>query len=267
MDGKFRIERRWFPAGEGIGSTDRSAYFLSMPDSNGTFVEWEAQNNGKRHRNRVIAGDTWVLPPGQAWWSRREAGKTCIQLSLSASWLRQATQSLFEIRSLGILRDPFLAHSLRALADTVNTSPQNPTSALYQESPVTTLALHLVTRYSSDSENPESGVTPLSPNRLRAISNYISERLFETISLIELAEIAGLGISQFSLRFREATGQTPHQFVTAMRVDRARELLIQGRHTPADVAALTGFADQSHLTRHVRRAFGVTPGALAGRSP
>ncbi|RYG53855.1 AraC family transcriptional regulator, partial [bacterium] len=57
-------------------------------------------------------------------------------------------------------------------------------------------------------------------------------------------------------------GQTPHQFVMSLRVDRARELLVAGRHTPTDVAAMTGFADQSHLTRHLRRQLGVTPGAL-----
>lgn len=129
---------------------------------------------------------------------------------------------------------------------------------------MTTMVLHLATHYGQPARKQENSA-PLSAVRLRAISEYVSERIAEKISLTDLAHLAGLSASQFSLRFRETTGRTPHQFVTLMRVDRARELLVAGERTPADVAAQTGFADQSHLTRHLRRVFGVTPGALQKR--
>ena len=59
-----------------------------------------------------------------------------------------------------------------------------------------------------------------------------------------------------------AFGIAPHQYLTSRRVDRARRLLLDGR-PPGEVAALTGFHDQSHLTRHFRRLVGVTPGRYA----
>ncbi len=163
------------------------------------------------------------------------------------------------------LRDALLAQMLKALSKTAKTRLQNATTSLYRQSLVTSLVLHLVTHYGQTAE-PQGRAAPLSAAQLQTISSYISERLSQTISLTDLAQLAGLSVSRFSLRFRDATGQAPYQFVTSMRVDRARELLIAGKHAPAEVALLTGFADQSHLTRHVRRVLGVTPRALMKQS-
>lgn len=261
MDGNFHIEQLFVPAGEGVGTVEDETHFISMAEGQTTFVEWSADGSHKRRRKRVFAGDIWVWPAGQTWWTRRESDKTCIQLSLSSTWLQGVTHASFELVPQVQVRDSLLAQMLTTLAKTAKTLPQNPTTKLYQESLATTLVLHLVTHHGQTAA-PQSTAAPLSAVRLQAISTYTAEHLAETISLTDLAKLAGLGASQFSLRFRETTGQTPHQFVTSMRVERARDLLVSGRHAPAEVAALTGFADQSHLTRHIRRTLGVTPGAL-----
>jgi AraC family transcriptional regulator len=260
MNGNFHIERRRHLEGENTGSIDPHTYHLSMTESRGADIEWSFSGIRSRKRHRAFSGDIWVMPPGQSWWTRHETPKSCIHLLLSSEWLQQITHPEFALTPQIQLRDALLAQMIRTLADTAN-RPETPTSRLYQESLVTTLALHLATHYGHTSEHPRE-TAPLSAVRLRAISEYVSEHLSETISLNDLAQLAGLSASQFSLRFRETTGQTPHQYVTSLRVERARELLVSGQHTPADVATLTGFADQSHLTRHVRRALGVTPGAL-----
>ena len=51
----------------------------------------------------------------------------------------------------------------------------------------------------------------------------------------------------------------PHAFQTQVRVARAKALLLRGWPI-SQAAAHTGFADQSHLTRHFKRLVGVTPG-------
>jgi AraC family transcriptional regulator len=61
-------------------------------------------------------------------------------------------------------------------------------------------------------------------------------------------------------------GCSLHQYVTEQRLERAKALLIGGKHSIAEVAALTGFVDQSHLHRYFKRRYGVTPGAALGRS-
>lgn len=258
----FEIERIRVPAGEGTMSVKDTVYRLSMADSRAMLVEWSADGERKRRRKRVFSGDIWVAPPGQTWWTRRESEKTCIVLSLRTEWLRRVTHASSDLLPQVQIRDLFSSHLLRTLADTADTLPASPTTDLYRESLATALVLHLAARYGQTASAEDLVVAPLPSARLRSIAAYVNEHIAEKIALTDLAPLAGLSASQFSLRFRETTGQTPHQFVTALRVGRARELLVSGRHTPADVAALTGFADQSHLTRHVRRAFGVTPGVL-----
>jgi transcriptional regulator GlxA family with amidase domain len=63
----------------------------------------------------------------------------------------------------------------------------------------------------------------------------------------------------FSRMFARRHGMPPHAFWLMARLNHARGLLRAGEDI-AGVAAETGFADQSHLGRWFRRAFGVTPG-------
>ncbi len=260
MDAPFYIERLYVPAGEGHGTVGDDTYFFSMSEGPATFIEWSAGGGYKRRRKRVFAGDLWVWPAGQTWWTRTEAAKTCISLFLSSRWLQGVTHTAFKLVPQVQLQDELLTQTLRALAQALDLS-QNPTTKLYQESLVTTLALHLEAHYARERQKTQEG-RPFSSVQLQRVSSYIAEHLSETLSLSDLAQLTGLSISQFSLRFRNTTGQTPHRFVTAMRVERARDLLVTGRYPIAEIAVRTGFADQSHLTRHVRRALGVTPSVL-----
>lgn len=79
------------------------------------------------------------------------------------------------------------------------------------------------------------------------------------VSMIEISSELGLSQWHFSRQFRKTTGQSPYQFLLRSRVDRARHLLERG-HAISDVAAITGFTDQSHMHRHFRRILGTTPG-------
>lgn len=75
----------------------------------------------------------------------------------------------------------------------------------------------------------------------------------------EAAGLSGMSREGFSRRFRRLHGMSPQQFLLMEKLNEARHLLRIG--TPvADAAAQAGFADQSHLGRLFRRAFGVTPG-------
>lgn len=82
--------------------------------------------------------------------------------------------------------------------------------------------------------------------------------------LAGLAAIAETGRFQLIRSFTRATGFTPHAYVLERRVQLARRLITTG--TPlAEAAAAAGFADQSHMTRHMTRRLGATPGIWAGK--
>jgi AraC-like DNA-binding protein len=84
----------------------------------------------------------------------------------------------------------------------------------------------------------------------------------ERVSLRALAALAGMSPFHFHRLFRRQTGLPPHEYLIRRRLLRARALLRRGE--PASgVAAETGFADQSHLTRHFKRLLGLAPAAYA----
>ncbi len=258
----FSVERQQFLAGESYNEIEAGTHIISMADSPTTSVEWGVDKVRTRKNSLVFAGDTWVCPQGQRSWVRREEDKECIQMKLSTQWLSSVTHnSSCELVPQAQIRDLFLAQMLRNLSSSVEVMPDDPITTLYRESLALTVVLHLTTHYGQEARRQSKNV-PLCSLRLRVITDYVAEHLAETVSVTELAQLAGLSVSQFSLRFRETTGQTPHQFVTTLRIERAMEMLASGKHTPGNVALMTGFADQSHLTRHFRRTFGVTPGAV-----
>ena len=82
-----------------------------------------------------------------------------------------------------------------------------------------------------------------------------------SISITEIAGACNLSRSYFIHAFRETTGQTPHQWLIAQRLERARALLMDFEYPLADIAAACGFADQSHFTRVFARSMGTPPGS------
>jgi AraC-like DNA-binding protein len=99
---------------------------------------------------------------------------------------------------------------------------------------------------------------------VRRARAHLLERWDRPVSLVELAQAAGLSRFELIRRFRQQTGLTPHAYQTNLRIARARTMLSAGE-PPAWVAAACGFADQPHLTRTFRRLVGVTPARFAAR--
>lgn len=82
------------------------------------------------------------------------------------------------------------------------------------------------------------------------------------VSLAELEAATGMDRWTLARQFRAAFGTSPSHFRTMRQLDLARRLIGAGRPL-AEVALETGFADQSHMTRMFKRAYGLTPGQWA----
>jgi AraC family transcriptional regulator len=97
----------------------------------------------------------------------------------------------------------------------------------------------------------------LGKDPLRRLRDYVVAHLDEPIGIEALADIAGRSPFHFTRVFTRSVGMTPHRYVVHLRLQRAIELVREGRSGLAEIAARTGFADQSHLSRWVRRVHGV----------
>ena len=113
----------------------------------------------------------------------------------------------------------------------------------------------------SDARQPASPVGRESAG-VRRMRELMHANIEKSISLTAIARVAGLSRFEALRAFRRETGITPYQYVTSLRVERARYLILQGDALSL-VAVASGFSDQSHLTRRFKRHFGVTPGAFA----
>jgi AraC family transcriptional regulator len=103
----------------------------------------------------------------------------------------------------------------------------------------------------------------LDQRRLVRVAEFIEGSLARPPSLREMAEVAAMSPFHFQRSFRAATGLSPHAYVTARRMERARRLLDKSDASITDVAARLGFSDLSHFRRSFRRQFNIAPGALA----
>lgn len=95
--------------------------------------------------------------------------------------------------------------------------------------------------------------------------DHMQESLSRNIPLKELAEMTEMSVFQFVRTFAKEIGFTPHALLIHMRVQKARELLRRGI-SATEASQQAGFADPSHLVRHFKRVFQVTPGRYASSS-
>lgn len=103
----------------------------------------------------------------------------------------------------------------------------------------------------------------LSIKALERIRDYVHAHLAEPIEVADLAKLAGRSAFHFSRVFARSVGMTPHRYVVHLRLQAAVRHVRDGRMSLAAIAADTGFADQSHLSRWIRRVHGVAPSELA----
>jgi AraC-like DNA-binding protein len=106
-----------------------------------------------------------------------------------------------------------------------------------------------------EAEEPFGGRHRLGVLRAREL---LSAQYAREIGMDELAALAGC--SRFALyrAFQTQYGMSPGDYQRQLRLRAARALLARG-HSPAHVAADTGFTDQAHLTRWFGRCYGITP--------
>jgi AraC-like DNA-binding protein len=119
---------------------------------------------------------------------------------------------------------------------------------------------HIVRAYGSVPIGGRNARGGLAAWQLQRARDFINVNLAHDPSIAEIAHECGLSSGYFARAFKRSTGVPPYQWLTNMRVERAKELLKDPRCELADIALLCGFVDQSHFTRVFSRSEGYSPG-------
>jgi AraC family transcriptional regulator len=149
--------------------------------------------------------------------------------------------------------DQILLELARVLA--LESAGDYPNGPLFWNDVASNFVDRLLARYTSQSRGPARG--SLGKNVLERLRDHVLAHVDEPINVEELAKIACLSPFHFTRVFTRSVGMTPHRYVVHLRLQRAVDMVREGRSGLAEIAARTGFADQSHLSRWVRRVHGV----------
>ena len=163
----------------------------------------------------------------------------------------------FELAHKLRLQDPKLLQIGQWLGEELQTGGAS--GQLYFDSLSNLLAVHLLQNYASSGNNPASLPNKLSKQQISRVIEYMHAHLERDISLDELAGVANMSASYLVRLFKQATGLTPHKYFIHLRVEKAKVLIQSHRFSMGEIAALLGFADQSHLNRHFKKIVGATP--------
>ncbi len=215
------------------------------------------QYRGERrysHPGRIIVLHPDELHDGG---SGTDQGLLYRMLYLEPSVVREALGETFKglpFVNAPIIEDPALQRAMIEVLGQMN----GELSDLAASDAISGIAQSLV-RHSDDLAKQPDKSCRKAANLAR---DFLYENSFRTVRSEELEEITSLNRYALSRHFRASFGTSPHRFLLMRRLEFARNM-IERQHPLADVAFTVGFADQSHLTRHFKQAFGITPGKWA----
>ncbi|MHA7580347.1 helix-turn-helix domain-containing protein [Paenibacillus vandeheii] len=104
------------------------------------------------------------------------------------------------------------------------------------------------------------------PSMERSVT-YMENHFSEKITTEGLSEIAGVSRSHYSILFKQLTGFPPNEYLSRLRVHRAKELLISGTVSLREIALKVGYKDEFYLSRRFKQQTGESPSGYTRRRP
>jgi AraC family transcriptional regulator len=232
----------------------------------GPSVNAACRCDGAVQRRVQSHGDADFVPAGLDGEWEDDADCTILTVSLSPALLRQAAEESginpdrmilaprFQLRDSGI---EHIAWALKAELEATVFADR-----LYVDSLAMALAARLANLQADRPGASRPQKQMLSPRQQRRLLDFIEANLDQSLSLGDLAGVAGVGVSQLKALFPQSLGLPVHQYVMRRRVERAKSLLLSGEAPISEAALAAGFSHQSHMAQWMKRILGVTPRAL-----
>lgn len=207
----------------------------------GTVVICPAGIDGSAESNTDVDMLVLAVAPGRLRLAAAEDGAAHVQLNERLSG--------YDAKLLAIVR--------RLAAETASGYPNGP---LFWSEISDDFMGRLVNGHTSAPARLARGA--IGTSTLKRIRDYVTAHLAEPIEVAALAGLAGRSPFHFTRVFTNSVGMTPHRYVVHLRLRAAVARIRAGESRLADVAAETGFSDQSHLSRWIRRVHGVAPSEI-----
>jgi len=152
-----------------------------------------------------------------------------------------------------------LAHDLAAEMRAHEAGQELVVAALVEQLTVHLLRRHANIRRADELELSRVGLVD---RRIRRAVELMHAQLHEDMPLEEMAAAAYLSPFHFARLFKKVTGTTPHAYLAALRLERARTLLATTDLSIIEVSARVGYTSPSHFAKAFRQSTGLSPRAF-----
>jgi AraC family transcriptional regulator len=236
---------------------------ICIPFVNARYVVQRQSETGKTITHRLGARDVLVIPMGQPHTVDWKQPADNVSLKLSESFVREATGlSHLRLPDAFTIRDPFIISAAAKIRSSVEDQTASPAFA---EAIATAIAHQVgVAARLTGHSNEKRRAAELSPIQASRIVDFLEDRLDRSVSLDDLAQVAGLTKWHFMRRFNATYGTSPYNFITDRRMARAKGLLVSSDLPIVQVALEVGMT-HSHFSRTFLRRVGLSPSEFRQR--
>jgi AraC family transcriptional regulator len=249
---------------------------FTMPAVTEPFIAWAASGNaefqeregtGPWKNTRVKKGTLFVTAAGAPYDMRwRSVGAEpfeAVLVILSMPLFQAALDEVFSanaaqarLSDVSGFEDSRLTSLLQQLRD----EAANPgASPLFVRGIGQAIAVHLARHYTEVSDTTKGETSALPAFKLRRVTDWMAEHLAEEFSLARLAAQVGMSEFHFNRLFKRATGIPPSQYQIRLRINTARRLLRETRHSVIRIGNEVGYTNPSHFARIFRKETGLSP--------
>lgn len=225
------------------------------------------KGDGQLQEGMAVPGTSWLVPARTHETLLELDGSTeCLHIFLPDTLIERSALADYEIDPArtkltyaGGFLDPVLGQ-IAGMLRSVLVLEHGPAGRMFVEGVRIALAARLIDQYRQDGTSRAPRPSSLDARRLRKVLDFIEARFGDDLSLDDLARQACLSPFHFTRLFADATGLSPHRFLTRHRVEAAKSRLMRDQASLVEIALDTGFGSQANFTRVFRKATGMTPG-------
>lgn len=108
-------------------------------------------------------------------------------------------------------------------------------------------------------ESAKKKETKTTMSLMKETVSYLNEHYMLDIKLPQLAERAGLSVGHYTVLFKKLTGMTVKSYLLKLRIEKAKQYLVQSNVTAKEVGKRVGFSDYFHFSRSFKKEVGCSP--------
>ena len=263
LRGGTRLTQRW-SHGEFHAALPAMATHVIMTYY-GAAQESSRRQGGRVERARTRPGTVTIIPEGQDGHWHVEGPIEVSHVYLTNERLQSAAQALGKEARVELIgricaEDAVAARILEILGH--EAAAGDTSSTLFAEQALDLLCAQLIRGHSGRPIPAPSPRKGLADWQVKRVTSYMRDFLDQEIRLDDLAGLVNLSRFHFVTAFRLATGQTPHDWLTALRIAQSKRLLAD-RNTPITTIALAvGYQTPSSFATTFRKVAGCTPSAF-----